>query len=62
LLEVLVHLEVDPEGLPTSYQLLAVDIPDKVEFDRIPQDKLARRWREDCAVTRSLGDHARSSQ
>lgn len=57
LLEVLVHLEVDPEDLPASYQLLAVDIPDKVEFDRIAEDELVRDWREDAALTRSLGDH-----
>jgi RES domain-containing protein len=56
LLEILVHLEVDPEDVPDTYQLLAVDIPDDVRFASIEEDQLATGWRSDATLTRSLGD------
>ena len=56
LIEVLVHLEVDPEDLPDNYQLLAVEVPDHVRFDTIEEDRIARGWRDDPALTRKLGD------
>ena len=56
LLETLVHLEVDPEDIPHTYQLLGVDIPDDVRFETIEADRLARGWQENVALTRSLGD------
>jgi hypothetical protein len=60
LLEILVHLEVDPEDLPASFQLLAADIPDRADFDRIPENELARGWREHAKLGRPLaGGEAR---
>jgi RES domain-containing protein len=56
LLETLVHLEVDAEDVPDTYQLLAVDIPDSIHFESIEEHQLAPRWREDEVLTRSLGD------
>jgi RES domain-containing protein len=56
LLETLVHLEVEPEDVPNPFQLLAVDIPDDVRFDSIPEDQLASGWRNNPALTRDLGD------
>ena len=56
LLEVLVHLEVDPEDLPGSYQLLAVDIPDSVPVQSIGLEELAVGWRDQPALTRAMGD------
>lgn len=54
LTEMLVHLEVDVEDLPTHYQLLAVDISDEIAFDTA--NSLPTHWRHDPAVTRTLGD------
>ncbi len=56
LLEILVHLEIDPEDLPDTYQLLAVDIPDDIHSKSIEETEIARGWRDDWALTRSLGD------
>jgi RES domain-containing protein len=52
----LVHLEIDPEDLPDTYQLLAVDIPDDVRFESIAEDQLAAGWRQNTALTRALGN------
>jgi RES domain-containing protein len=56
LLEILVHLEIDPEDLPSTYQLLAVDIPDEVRFASIEDSQLAPGWRDNTAPTREFGD------
>jgi RES domain-containing protein len=56
LLEVLVHLEVDPEDLPGTYQLLAIDLPDDVATLAIVESDLGQDWRDDPELTRSLGD------
>jgi RES domain-containing protein len=56
LLEVLVHLEVDPEDLPRSYQLLAIDIPDDLSTAAIVESDLGQDWREHVELTRSFGD------
>ena len=56
LLEALVHLEVDPEDLPDSYQLLAVDIPDRVTFQSVGLEELAAGWRDRPESTREIGD------
>lgn len=56
LVEVLVHLEVDPGELPDSYQLLAVDFPDTVPFDSIALESLAADWRVQLNLTRDIGD------
>jgi RES domain-containing protein len=59
LLENLVHLEIDPEDLPDTYQLIEVDVPDTVEMDELDPGKLTKandKWRNDLAFTRSQGD------
>lgn len=56
LVEVLVHLEVDPEDFPDSYQLLAVDFPDNVSFQSIEDKEIAVGWRDRPGLTRGLGD------
>jgi RES domain-containing protein len=56
LLEVLVHLEIDPEDLPTNFRLLAVDFDDDVSFDEVNADGLAADWGRDTAGSRARGD------
>jgi len=49
-------LEVDPEDIPDTFQLLAVELPDTVRFESIDEVQLAAGWREDQTITRDLGD------
>jgi RES domain-containing protein len=56
LLEVLVHLEVDVDDLPVSYQLLAVDCPDDLRLETIAMDALPPDWRTRIVATRQLGN------
>src|SRR5437867_964460 len=56
LVEVLVHLEIDPEDMPDSYQLLAIDIPDDIVSEEIKSERLSGRWWENSGTTRTLGD------
>jgi len=56
LLEVLVHLEVDADDLPDSYQLITVEVPDEVAFDRIEIGTLPASWAHNLDATRPLGD------
>lgn len=56
LLEVLVHLEVDTEDLPTHYQLLDVDVPDGIAIARVDDGELPKGWRGDIGLTRARGD------
>jgi RES domain-containing protein len=56
LLETLVHLEIDPDDLPSTYQLLDVEIPDSVVVDAIRGSDLPAEWRRDNAATQPLGD------
>jgi len=53
----MVHLEIDFEDLPDTYQLLEIDVPDDVPIERIPVatiEKMARDWRDDRKITRQL--------
>jgi RES domain-containing protein len=56
LLEVLVHLEVDVEDLPTHYQLLAIDAPDGIAVTTLDAASLPADWRDRPAATRARGD------
>lgn len=59
LVETMVHLDVDPDDLPDSYQLLEVDLPDAAAADERTEAFLAAGntgWRADLAFTRSVGD------
>lgn len=54
LLEVLIHLEVDREDWPDSYQLLAVEVPDDVAFEDAPA--LSVNWRAEARETQQIGN------
>jgi RES domain-containing protein len=56
LVEILVNLEIDFDDFPTSYQLLAIEIPDNVSFERTDPDELPLNWRDDPEFTRAVGD------
>jgi RES domain-containing protein len=56
LLEVLVHLEIDPADLPTTYRLLEIEAPDSVSVEEITRselDKNAPGWMTDSNAARS---------
>ncbi|WP_244609078.1 RES family NAD+ phosphorylase [Bradyrhizobium sp. SUTN9-2] len=42
LLEVMVHLEIDVEDLPTSYQLLRIDVPDNLAVEKVSLSDIER--------------------
>lgn len=57
LLEVLVHLEIDPEDIPSRYQLLTAEVPDTITVEELAEAKLAVRianWRHAPDETRKL--------
>jgi RES domain-containing protein len=56
LLEMLVHLEIDVEDLPTHYQLLAVDAPDDIAVTALGETSLPADWRTQVLATRARGD------
>jgi RES domain-containing protein len=56
LLEVLVHLEIDVEDLPTHYQLLAIEAPDGVAVTALDDANLPPDWRDRPLITRARGD------
>jgi RES domain-containing protein len=56
-LERLVHLGVDPEDLPSHYQLLTIDVPDDVAVENLAEPEVAARvadWRHAPEETRKL--------
>jgi RES domain-containing protein len=56
LLEVLVHLEVEPGGLPANFKLMRIEVPDEVTVTEITLASLPPDWRSRQDVTRALGD------
>jgi RES domain-containing protein len=57
LLETLVHLDVDPEDLPTNYRLLTVEVPDDIAVEEFTAERLAALspdWRHTPGQTRQL--------
>ena len=56
LIEVMVHLEIDAEDLPSHYQLLGVEVPDSVTITAVAENELPDGWREQIALTRARGD------
>jgi RES domain-containing protein len=57
LLEVLVHLEMDVEDIPTGFRLLAVDVPGDIPIEEITEENLDSHhlaWRFAPEVTRAL--------
>lgn len=56
LLEVFVHLGVDPEDLPEDYRLIAIEAPDGMDATRIAPEDLSSNWRSNTDETRGIGD------
>ena len=56
LVEIMVHLEIDAEDLPTHYQLLGVEVPDGIAMVHIDETALPEGWRGNVALTRARGD------
>jgi RES domain-containing protein len=57
LLETLVHLDIDPDELPSHYQLLTVEVPDDVAVESLTETALAAQianWRDAPDETRKL--------
>lgn len=56
LLETLVHLEIDSEDRPKSFQVLKVESAGEVSVEEIDVKKLGSDWRGRLAWTRGAGD------
>jgi len=56
LVEVMAHLEIDAEDLPTHYQLLGVEVPDSAAVTALGENELPADWREQLPLTRARGD------
>lgn len=56
LTEVLVHLELSPGSLPSSYKLLKAEAPDEVAIQTVDLSRLPANWKADVLLTRALGD------
>lgn len=54
MLETLVHLELDAEDIPETYQLLRVELPEDASL--ILADDLGEGWEHDPALTRAIGN------
>jgi RES domain-containing protein len=55
LLEVLVHLEIDAEDMPDSFQLIEIDVPTGLSIASIEisdLEKLSAGWKGDVRMTR----------
>ena len=56
LLEVLVHLEIAPEDLPDSFQLIEIDVPANLPIDSIEKanlEKVSVDWKDDVRISRA---------
>ena len=56
MLEVLVHFELSPDEVPSNYQLLEVDYPQRKGVSRLKHNALPVGWQEDIEYTRNIGD------
>jgi RES domain-containing protein len=56
LLEVLVHLEVDEEDLPDTYQLITVEITEGISVNEVDVSSLPLSWENQLEHTREIGD------
>jgi len=55
LLEILVHAEMEIEGIPVAYRWLEIDAPDATAADTVDPGLLGSAWRGQPAATRRLG-------
>jgi RES domain-containing protein len=67
LLEVLVHLEIDPEDRPANFRLLKIEAPETISRQTLDPTRLDPAWQEnleDQSLTQAIGDawlaHART--
>jgi RES domain-containing protein len=57
LLEILAHLDVaNLAALPDGYQLLEIEVPDKLHIEVLPPHALTLKWQSDEDVTQRIGD------
>ncbi len=56
LVEIMVHLDLDPEEIPEDYFLVGMDVPDPLVASA-PAPALTGGWRLDLDETRSVGDN-----
>ncbi len=56
LLETLVHMEIDSEDRPQTFQLLKIQSSAAVTVERMNVKKLSSAWLTNVAPTRSIGD------
>src|SRR5882757_4501974 len=54
LLEMLVHM--DRDLIPSTYQLLRIDIPPDIEIETLTAGDLSGNWRADTIASREIGD------
>ncbi len=56
LLETLVHIEIDSEDRPETFQVLKIESSEQVSIEQVNIAKLGAEWRDDLARTRNAGD------
>ena len=56
LLETLVHIEIDSEDRPQTFQVLKIQSSASLTVERVNVKKLSSDWRTSLAPTRSIGD------
>jgi RES domain-containing protein len=56
LLERLVHLEIDTDDVPSTYQLLAIDVSDDTGLETVIVNDLPPDWQTNEAITQLVGD------
>jgi RES domain-containing protein len=62
LLETLVHLEIDAEDRPETFQILKIQSKQPVSLDHVDPKVLGRDWAQDFRRTRELGDAWRNEK
>jgi RES domain-containing protein len=43
LLEIIVHMDIDPEDRPLNFQLLKIEAPDNVSIEQLPRNRFMTR-------------------
>jgi RES domain-containing protein len=56
LVDVLVHIEIEPGDLPDPLQYLEIEAPDVISLETVDVEALGRHWQKDQIATRRAGD------
>ncbi|HEB27271.1 MAG TPA: RES domain-containing protein [Porticoccus sp.] len=56
MLEILVHFDMEPNEVPTNYQLLEVEYGGRKGLSRLDIDSLPDGWQNNLELTRAIGD------